>query len=158
MDSYFIPRYIIIKYGQVRFRVKSANYYESYGPFFNFIFCKIPVCGWGWPWPGTSVLYWHISSLYCLINSRKWLLVGKLDDRFLSYLVDLLHVRPKVKRWQKKKKKKKRKKKIQQVYPVPLVLINNIVCISKLELSLVSSMYISIFFVCRLWYKIPYLP
>ena len=31
-------RYIIIKYGQVRFRVKSANYYESYGPFFNFIF------------------------------------------------------------------------------------------------------------------------
>ena len=30
--------YIIIKYGQVRFRVKSANYYESYGPFFNFIF------------------------------------------------------------------------------------------------------------------------
>ena len=38
LDSYFIHRYIIIKYGQVRFRVKSANYYESYGPFFNFIF------------------------------------------------------------------------------------------------------------------------
>ena len=43
----------MIKYGQVRFRVKSANYYESNGPFFNFIFffffffffCKIPACG-----------------------------------------------------------------------------------------------------------------
>ena len=45
LDSYFIPRYIIIKYGQVRFRVESANYYESYGPFFNFIFCEIPACG-----------------------------------------------------------------------------------------------------------------
>ena len=44
MDSYFIHRYIIKKYGQVRFRVKSANYYESYGPFFNFIFCKMPAC------------------------------------------------------------------------------------------------------------------
>ena len=33
-----MPKYIIIKYGQVRFRVKYANYYESYGPFFNFIF------------------------------------------------------------------------------------------------------------------------
>ena len=60
MDSYFIPRYIIIKYGQVRFRVKSANNYESYGPFFSF--CKIPACGWGWPWAGASVSYWHISS------------------------------------------------------------------------------------------------
>ena len=38
LDSYFIHRYIIIKYGQVPFKVKSANYYESYGPFFNFIF------------------------------------------------------------------------------------------------------------------------
>ena len=35
LDSYFIHRYIIIKYGQVRFRVKSANYYESYGFFFS---------------------------------------------------------------------------------------------------------------------------
>ena len=35
LDSYFIHRYIIIKYGQVRFRVKSI-YYESSGPFFNF--------------------------------------------------------------------------------------------------------------------------
>ena len=26
LDSYFIHRYIIIEYGQVRFRVKSANY------------------------------------------------------------------------------------------------------------------------------------
>ena len=33
LDSYFIHRYIIIKYDQVRFRVKSANYYESYGHF-----------------------------------------------------------------------------------------------------------------------------
>ena len=47
----------------VRFRVKSANYCESYGPFFNFIFCKMPACGWGWPWAGASVSYWHISSL-----------------------------------------------------------------------------------------------
>ena len=39
------PGNIIIKYGQVRFIVKSVNYYESYGPFFNFIFCKIPVQG-----------------------------------------------------------------------------------------------------------------
>ena len=31
--------------GRVQLRVKSANYYESYGPFFNFIFCKIPACG-----------------------------------------------------------------------------------------------------------------
>ena len=28
--------------GQVRLRVKSANNYESYGPFFNLIFFKIP--------------------------------------------------------------------------------------------------------------------
>ena len=26
--------------GQVRFRVKSVNYYESNGPFFNFIFLQ----------------------------------------------------------------------------------------------------------------------
>ena len=32
------PGNIIIKYGQVRFRVKSANSYESYGLFFNFFF------------------------------------------------------------------------------------------------------------------------
>ena len=24
--------------------------------------CKIPACGWGWPWAGASVSYWHISS------------------------------------------------------------------------------------------------
>ena len=35
LDSYFIHRFKIIKYGQVRFRVKSANYYKSYGPFFK---------------------------------------------------------------------------------------------------------------------------
>ena len=29
--------------------------------FFTFIFCKIPACGWGWPWAGASVSYWHIS-------------------------------------------------------------------------------------------------
>ena len=46
-----------MKYGQVRFRVKSADYYESYGTFFNFIFCKIPACGLGWPWAGASVSY-----------------------------------------------------------------------------------------------------
>ena len=40
LDSYFIPRYIIIKYGQVGFRLKSANYYESYGPFSTSIFAK----------------------------------------------------------------------------------------------------------------------
>ena len=40
LDSYFIPRYIIIKYGQVRFVVKSANYYESYGPFSTLVFAK----------------------------------------------------------------------------------------------------------------------
>ena len=40
MDSYFIPRYIIIKYGQVQFRVESANYYESYGPFLTSFFAK----------------------------------------------------------------------------------------------------------------------
>ena len=68
MDSYFIPRYTITKYGQVRFRVKSANYYESYGPFFNFIFCKIPACGWGWPWAGASVSYWHIFSFTLIWN------------------------------------------------------------------------------------------
>ena len=31
---------MIIKYGQVRFRVKSANYYESYGPFSTSFFAK----------------------------------------------------------------------------------------------------------------------
>ena len=40
LDSYFIHRFIIIKYGQVRFRVKSANYYKSYDLFFKFIFAK----------------------------------------------------------------------------------------------------------------------
>ena len=60
------PGCIIIKYGQVRFIVKSANYYESYGPFFNFMFCKIPARGWGWPWAGASVsfiLFLHFHSL-----------------------------------------------------------------------------------------------
>ena len=75
MDSYFIHQFIIIKYSQVRFRVKSANYYKSYGPFFNLIFCKMPACGWGWPWAGASVSYWHISSLfksssYCFLKSK----------------------------------------------------------------------------------------
>ena len=32
--------YIIIKYGQVRFRVESANYYESYDPFSTSLFAK----------------------------------------------------------------------------------------------------------------------
>ena len=45
LNSYFIHRYIIIKYGQVRFRVKSTNFYESYGPFFNFIFLQ-NACVW----------------------------------------------------------------------------------------------------------------
>ena len=41
LDSYFIYRYIIIKYGQVRFMVKSANYYETYyGPFSTSFFAK----------------------------------------------------------------------------------------------------------------------
>ena len=44
LDSYFIHRYIIIKYGQVHFRVKSANYYESSVPFFNFIFFAKCLC------------------------------------------------------------------------------------------------------------------
>ena len=55
LDSYFIHRYIIIKYKSSAIRVKSANYYESYGPFFsffNFIFCKMPECWWGWPLDG----------------------------------------------------------------------------------------------------------
>ena len=38
------PGNIIIKYGQVQFIVKSANYYESYGPFFNYFFAKY-LCG-----------------------------------------------------------------------------------------------------------------
>ena len=29
---------------------------------FNFIFCKMPACGWGWPWVGASLSYWHSSS------------------------------------------------------------------------------------------------
>ena len=33
------PGNIIIKYGQVRFIIKSANYYESYSPFFDLFFC-----------------------------------------------------------------------------------------------------------------------
>ena len=44
LDSYFIHRYmyIIIKYniGQVQFRVKSVNYYLSYGPFATSFFTK----------------------------------------------------------------------------------------------------------------------
>ena len=31
LDSYFIHRYIIIKYGS-SLRVKSTNYHQSYGP------------------------------------------------------------------------------------------------------------------------------
>ena len=42
LESYVIHRYKSLNIGQVQFRVKSANYYESYGPFFNFIFCKMP--------------------------------------------------------------------------------------------------------------------
>ena len=34
------PGNIIIKYGQVRFIVKSANYYESYVPFSTSFFAK----------------------------------------------------------------------------------------------------------------------
>ena len=39
-----------------------------------------------------------VCNLYrSLIDGRKWLFVGQLDDRFLPYLVDfLLHVRAKV--------------------------------------------------------------
>ena len=33
LNSNFIHRYIIINVGQVRFRVKSTNYFVSYGPF-----------------------------------------------------------------------------------------------------------------------------
>ena len=31
---------------------------------FHFNFCKMPACGWGWPWAGASVPYWHISSFF----------------------------------------------------------------------------------------------
>ena len=33
MGFKFLQRYIIINVGQVRFRVKSTNYFGSYGPF-----------------------------------------------------------------------------------------------------------------------------
>ena len=33
LDSNFIHRYIIIKCRSIRFRVKSTNYFGSYGPF-----------------------------------------------------------------------------------------------------------------------------
>ena len=33
LDSNYVHRYIIIKCSQVRFRVKSTNYFGSYGPF-----------------------------------------------------------------------------------------------------------------------------
>ena len=100
LDSYFISRYIIIKYGQVRFRVKSANYYESYGPFFNFIFYKIPACGWGWPWAGASVSYWHISSfvhtLGCLQHWQP--IVGK-SVPFVSMVLPVAQMENPVQHW-----------------------------------------------------------
>ena len=40
LDSYFIPRYIIIKYGQVRFRIEYASYYESNCLFSTSFFAK----------------------------------------------------------------------------------------------------------------------
>ena len=40
LDPYFIHRYIITKYRQVPFRVKSANYYGSYGPFSTSLLAK----------------------------------------------------------------------------------------------------------------------
>ena len=41
LDSYFIRLYIIIYHiGQVCCRVKSANYYENYGPFSTSFFAK----------------------------------------------------------------------------------------------------------------------
>ena len=40
LDSYFIHRYIIIKDRSVQYRVKSANYYESYGIFSTSFFSK----------------------------------------------------------------------------------------------------------------------
>ena len=36
VNSYFIHGYIIIKDSQVRFRVKSTDYFGIYGIFFNF--------------------------------------------------------------------------------------------------------------------------
>ena len=36
LDSYFIHRYVIIIYSQVRLRVKSTDYYQSYGPWFRY--------------------------------------------------------------------------------------------------------------------------
>ena len=45
LDWNFIHRYVIIKYGQVWFRVKSANYFESYGPFFQLHFLQ-NACVW----------------------------------------------------------------------------------------------------------------
>ena len=65
LDSYFITSYIIIKYSQVRFRVKSANYYESYGPFFNFIFYKNLLVGEDGP--GRGHLY-HTDTFLVLFS------------------------------------------------------------------------------------------
>ena len=31
------------------------------------IFCKMPACGWGWPWVGASVSSWHISSFVLFV-------------------------------------------------------------------------------------------
>ena len=59
LDSFFIHRYIIIKYGQSRFRVKSANYYASYGPFFQHFFAKCLRVGEDGPGRGICVILTH---------------------------------------------------------------------------------------------------
>ena len=40
LDSYFIHRYIIIKYRSSSIYGKISQLFESYGPFFNFIFLQ----------------------------------------------------------------------------------------------------------------------
>ena len=67
LDSYFIHRFIIIKYGQVRFRVKSADYYKSYGPFSTSFFAKCLRVGEDGP--GWGHLY-HTDTFLVFYRSR----------------------------------------------------------------------------------------
>ena len=60
--------------GQVWTRVKSANY-ESYGPFFNFIFCKMLACRWGWPLGGGMC---HIDT-FLILFILQWLKVPLIN-------------------------------------------------------------------------------
>ena len=75
---------IFVDIGQVQFRVKSTNYYESYGPFFNFIVQSICTKN-GFhsiSFENISVLDSYFVHRYIIIKCRSTLIKGKTANYY----------------------------------------------------------------------------